>query len=172
MYCKWKNQYMYKLIRSKIMFSDSICVLYIPFFTSILYCTHWNCLQKTAVNVVFFVIFFPQTLLFQCYEWVLRKAQMLDWSEDSAKALVVIGDCEPHPPSYTDQNIFWKDEVDVLKGMGVKVTYHGNSYHGDKCNDSWIEKCKIDPGILSLYQTNTKFCVCHGLIFAFQVYNK
>ncbi|XP_033749926.1 uncharacterized protein LOC117334421 [Pecten maximus] len=57
----------------------------------------------------------------ECYEWALRKAQELDWSEDSAKAFVVIGDCEPHPPSYTDQNINWRDEMDVLKGMGVKV---------------------------------------------------
>ncbi|XP_067664812.1 uncharacterized protein [Haliotis asinina] len=57
----------------------------------------------------------------ECYEWVLRKAQQLDWSEDSAKALVVIGDAEPHPPSYTDQNINWRDELDLLTGMGVKV---------------------------------------------------
>lgn len=52
---------------------------------------------------------------------MLKKAQQLDWSEDSAKALVVIGDCEPHPPSYTDQNIDWHAELDVLKGMEVKV---------------------------------------------------
>ncbi|VDI08916.1 Hypothetical predicted protein [Mytilus galloprovincialis] len=57
----------------------------------------------------------------ECYEWALHKAQQLDWSEDSAKALVVIGDCEPHPPSYTDQKINWHTELDVLKGMGVKV---------------------------------------------------
>ena len=57
----------------------------------------------------------------QCYEWVLKKAQQLDWSEDSAKALVVIGDAEPHPPSYTDQSIHWRDELDVLTGMDVKV---------------------------------------------------
>lgn len=57
----------------------------------------------------------------ECYEWALRKAQQLDWSEHSAKAFVVIGDCEPHPPSYTDQRINWRDELDVLKGMGVKV---------------------------------------------------
>ncbi|KAL5005205.1 hypothetical protein ScPMuIL_018661 [Solemya velum] len=57
----------------------------------------------------------------ECYEWVLRKAQTMDWSEHSAKALVVIGDCEPHPPQYTDQNVNWHTELDVLKGMGVKV---------------------------------------------------
>ncbi|KAL4218460.1 hypothetical protein ACF0H5_023194 [Mactra antiquata] len=57
----------------------------------------------------------------EAYEWALRKAQQLDWSVDSAKALVIIGDELPHAPSYTDQNLFWKDEVDVLAGMGVKV---------------------------------------------------
>lgn len=60
---------------------------------------------------------------FKCYEWVLYKAKQLDWSEESAKALVVIGDCEPHPPSYTDQKINWHSELDILKGMGVKVFY-------------------------------------------------
>ena len=58
---------------------------------------------------------------FKCYEWVLYKAKQLDWSEESAKALVIIGDCEPHPPSYTDQKINWHLELDILKGMGVKV---------------------------------------------------
>lgn len=62
------------------------------------------------------------TLMLQCYEWVLRKAQLLDWSEDAAKALVVIGDCEPHPPGYTDQAINWHQELDVLVGMNVKVS--------------------------------------------------
>ncbi|XP_045156402.2 uncharacterized protein LOC123522932 isoform X2 [Mercenaria mercenaria] len=57
----------------------------------------------------------------EAYEWALRKAQQLDWSEDSAKAFVMIGDEIPHPPSYTDQNLFWRDELDVLAGMGVKV---------------------------------------------------
>ncbi|XP_064635524.1 uncharacterized protein LOC135492811 [Lineus longissimus] len=57
----------------------------------------------------------------EAYEWVLHKAQQLDWSEDSAKALVVIGDEVPHQRSYTDQNTNWHDELDVLRGMGVKV---------------------------------------------------
>ncbi|XP_076444099.1 uncharacterized protein LOC143282368 [Babylonia areolata] len=57
----------------------------------------------------------------ECYEWVLRKAQGLDWSEESAKALVVIGDATPHPPEYTDAGVFWKDELSILTGMGIKV---------------------------------------------------
>ena len=61
--------------------------------------------------------------IFQCYEWALRKCQQLDWSEESAKAFVMIGDCLPHPPSYTDQSIYWGTELDVLTGMGVKVDF-------------------------------------------------
>ncbi|XP_050403321.1 uncharacterized protein LOC126819361 [Patella vulgata] len=57
----------------------------------------------------------------ECYEWVLRKAQTLDWAEDSAKALVVIGDSPPHGVGYTDQQINWHQELELLTGMGVKV---------------------------------------------------
>ncbi|KAK7116338.1 uncharacterized protein [Littorina saxatilis] len=57
----------------------------------------------------------------ECYEWALKKAQGLDWSEESAKALVVIGDAVPHYPAYTDANVFWKDELSLLTGMGIKV---------------------------------------------------
>lgn len=63
-------------------------------------------------------------IVFQAYEWALRKAQQLDWSENSAKAFVVIGDDVPHHPVYTDQNVFWQDELDILIGMGVKVRKH------------------------------------------------
>ncbi|WAR00436.1 hypothetical protein MAR_024808 [Mya arenaria] len=57
----------------------------------------------------------------EAYEWALRRAQQLDWSENSAKALVMIGDEPPHHKNYTDQHLFWMDELDVLIGMGVKV---------------------------------------------------
>ncbi len=57
----------------------------------------------------------------QAYEWVLHKAQQLEWSEHSAKALVMIGDALPHEVSYTDQKINWHNELDILKGMGIKV---------------------------------------------------
>ncbi|KAK3595181.1 hypothetical protein CHS0354_002782 [Potamilus streckersoni] len=74
----------------------------------------------------------------ECYEWVLRKSQQLDWSEDSAKALIVIGDCEPHPLSYTDQRINWHMELDVLKGMGVKV-YGVQAYQNQSSKEFYEE---------------------------------
>jgi len=47
----------------------------------------------------------------------------LSWNKDTTvnKALVMIGDALPHPPSYTDQNFYWRDEVDELAKLGVKI---------------------------------------------------
>ncbi|KAH3751130.1 hypothetical protein DPMN_185676 [Dreissena polymorpha] len=55
------------------------------------------------------------------YEWALRRAQQLDWGEDSAKAFVMIRDEPPHHKHYTDQTLFLNDELELLVGMGVKV---------------------------------------------------
>ncbi|KAL3866875.1 hypothetical protein ACJMK2_044128 [Sinanodonta woodiana] len=70
----------------------------------------------------------------ECYEWVLRKSQQLDWSEDSAKALVVIGDCEPHPPSYTDQSINWHVDLERDGSQGEQSNFlyakHGVMVYG------------------------------------------
>ncbi len=52
---------------------------------------------------------------------MLRKAQGLSWSDDSAKALVIIGDALPHEISYTDQAVNWHDELDILVDKGIKV---------------------------------------------------
>ncbi|XP_063964952.1 uncharacterized protein LOC129274931 [Lytechinus pictus] len=58
---------------------------------------------------------------YACYEWVLRHANGLSWREDAAKALVIIGDVVPHPPSYTDININWRDELQELCDKDIKV---------------------------------------------------
>lgn len=56
------------------------------------------------------------------YELALQEARKkLTWREDSAKALVMIGDEVPHAPSYTTEKINWWEELDMLVGMGVKV---------------------------------------------------
>eukprot|EP01097_Dermamoeba_algensis_P003083 TRINITY_DN2242_c0_g1_i1.p1 TRINITY_DN2242_c0_g1~~TRINITY_DN2242_c0_g1_i1.p1 ORF type:complete len:476 (+),score=127.20 TRINITY_DN2242_c0_g1_i1:87-1514(+) len=57
----------------------------------------------------------------EAYELVLRDARQLSWSADSSKALVVIGDEVPHPPSYTTEKINWFDEADKLHELGVKI---------------------------------------------------
>jgi len=58
----------------------------------------------------------------ECYELVLQAARKrISWTPEASKALVVIGDCEPHPPSYTTEKIDWFAELDGLAEMGVKI---------------------------------------------------
>jgi hypothetical protein len=58
----------------------------------------------------------------EAYELGLREARAnIKWGEGTAKALVMIGDEAPHPPSFTTEKIDWKQELDMLADMGVKV---------------------------------------------------
>jgi hypothetical protein len=58
----------------------------------------------------------------ECYEYALRKASGMSWSAACQnKALVMIGDDIPHPPSYTNLRLSWKEELQKLKSAGVKV---------------------------------------------------
>jgi len=57
----------------------------------------------------------------EAYELVLRDALSLSWDPNHSKALIVIGDEIPHPASYTDQAIFWKDNVKDLANAGIAV---------------------------------------------------
>ncbi|EGG22894.1 hypothetical protein DFA_05024 [Cavenderia fasciculata] len=55
------------------------------------------------------------------YELVLRKSRELPWSENSKKAVFIFGDDVPHPPSYTNQHFYWRNELYFLSKIGVKV---------------------------------------------------
>lgn len=57
----------------------------------------------------------------EAYELALREANDMSWSPETAKALVMIGDEVPHPPSYTTEKINWFDECDKLSEKGVKI---------------------------------------------------
>jgi len=57
----------------------------------------------------------------ECYEYVLRKARELPWSFNSKKSLIIIGDDVPHPPSYTDQFYYWRNELHFLSKIDVRV---------------------------------------------------
>jgi hypothetical protein len=59
----------------------------------------------------------------ECYELVLREAQSQNWTADSKKVLVVIGDAVPHDVSYPDNKLRldWKQESVKLKDMGIQI---------------------------------------------------
>lgn len=67
---------------------------------------------------------------------MLNTAYDLSWVANHAKALVLIGDAEPHPPrsikeitncfsyicSETDRGFYWRNEIERLyRNKGVKV---------------------------------------------------
>jgi hypothetical protein len=79
----------------------------------------------------------------ECYEYVLRVAQEMGWSEGVGKMLVLIGDDMPHPPDFpgAPMRLDWREELDYLKGQGVKVfpmqcLFH--QYRKDE-NEFWKE---------------------------------
>ncbi|GAM18732.1 hypothetical protein SAMD00019534_019070 [Acytostelium subglobosum LB1] len=57
----------------------------------------------------------------ELYEYVLRKIRELPWSECSKKAVVMFGDDVPHPPSFTDQHFYWRNELHYLTKIGVRL---------------------------------------------------
>ncbi|XP_052088293.1 uncharacterized protein LOC127725398 [Mytilus californianus] len=72
----------------------------------------------------------------ECYELVLQEVQSLSWTPGSKRALVMIGDADPHEPGYNyggkTYNIDWRDETYKLLMMniriyGVQCGYYGSS---------------------------------------------
>lgn len=59
----------------------------------------------------------------ECYELVLHEARSLSWGSGRTKVLAMIGDDEPHPPSYpmNTKKIDWRNEAGLLKEAGVNV---------------------------------------------------
>jgi len=61
----------------------------------------------------------------ECYELVIKTARLLGWSDTVGvgRALVMIGDDQPHPPEYSQnkENLSWTEELGQLLRMGVKV---------------------------------------------------
>jgi hypothetical protein len=64
----------------------------------------------------------------ECYELVLQEVQSLSWTPGSRRALVMIGDADPHEPGYTyggkTYNIDWRDEVyKLILMVSIYITY-------------------------------------------------
>lgn len=67
----------------------------------------------------------------ECYEYVLAKAREFNWTHGINKALVVIGDANPHAVGYLKRvpgsigfvknELDWTNEAKLLKEMGVQI---------------------------------------------------
>ena len=57
----------------------------------------------------------------ECYELVLHEVQGLSWTPGSQRALVMIGDANPHEPNYPQntKNLDWRKETDTLATMVI-----------------------------------------------------
>lgn len=89
----------------------------------------------------------------ECYELALRTAVCeISWTPGYSKALVMIGDEVPHPPSYTTEKINWFEELDKLAEMDVKV--YGvralNSVHSIPFMKKWL----LEAGAISIHFSN------------------
>lgn len=72
----------------------------------------------------------------ECYELVLYEVRTkLSWTPGSQRALVMIGDCNPHEPNYPDNKLKldWRVEADELGKMGVRIySVQCHSYNAEK----------------------------------------
>eukprot|EP01105_Mastigella_eilhardi_P027764 TRINITY_DN875_c0_g1_i1.p1 TRINITY_DN875_c0_g1~~TRINITY_DN875_c0_g1_i1.p1 ORF type:complete len:688 (+),score=119.93 TRINITY_DN875_c0_g1_i1:50-2065(+) len=92
----------------------------------------------------------------ECYELALREARSMGWRARAKKVLVMIGDSGPHPPSYTDQCIFWRDEAEALAACGVSAF----AVHvGDSARLFWNEVAHITGGLMFDNASSLSFLV-------------
>jgi hypothetical protein len=52
---------------------------------------------------------------------MLHKVQTLNWSSDSVRSLIVVGDSCPHSPGAAYKGLNWREELVAVKGMGVNI---------------------------------------------------
>lgn len=57
----------------------------------------------------------------ECYEYALHKVPDLNWSSDSVRSLIIVGDSFPHSPSHSYHGINWYDELQRVKNMGINI---------------------------------------------------
>ncbi len=64
----------------------------------------------------------------ECYELALNKARSMNWRSGASKALVLIGDCNPHEPGYMDSwitnrpiKLDWRKEAQALRDMAITL---------------------------------------------------
>jgi len=94
----------------------------------------------------------------EAYELALQVARKeFKWTEGYSKALCVIGDDVPHPPSHTTKSINWWDEVDKLSEMGVKI--YGIRALSNNSAIPFYEEMSNRTGAVSIHFNNFKLIV-------------
>ncbi len=57
----------------------------------------------------------------ECYEYVLHKVPSLNWSSESMRSLIMIGDAPPHSKEKAYNNIDWMVELQNVKAKGINI---------------------------------------------------
>ncbi len=97
------------------------------------YCDKENCLDYLDLtndlsSIVAFVRSAPATNggdADECYELALNKARAFNWTSGKSKALVLIGDCNPHKVGYawgpSKNSLDWRNEARLLVEAGISI---------------------------------------------------
>mmetsp|Transcript_18347 Transcript_18347/g.27251 ORF Transcript_18347/g.27251 Transcript_18347/m.27251 type:complete len:341 (-) Transcript_18347:29-1051(-) len=97
----------------------------------------------------------------EAYEYVLRESQSLAWSPTcTRRALVMIGDANPHTKNNNKYNIDWKKEARNLSKMDVRI--HGVHALGYKHSRAFYEQMAQLTG--GLYLELSQFSSIRDLI--------
>jgi hypothetical protein len=57
----------------------------------------------------------------ESYEYLLHKIPSLNWSSESMRSLILIGDAPPHTPSHAYQNLDWMVELGKVRDKGINI---------------------------------------------------
>ncbi len=57
----------------------------------------------------------------ECYEYVLHKVPSLNWSSESMRSLIIIGDAPPHSKEKTYNNLDWRVELGKVRDKGINI---------------------------------------------------
>jgi hypothetical protein len=59
----------------------------------------------------------------ECYELVLNQARSASWGAGNSKSVIMIGDANPHEPSYpmNTRKLDWRNEAKLLGEAGIKI---------------------------------------------------
>lgn len=57
----------------------------------------------------------------ECYEYVLHKVPSLNWSSESMRSLIMVGDAPPHSKERTYNNLDWRVELGKVHDKGINI---------------------------------------------------